>query len=103
MMTSPHDDWRPVAPSWHAMSLMGLMLRRGGGAMRMGPLLKRCGFANAELVVALNELHERLWIDIHTRGPGARQPESLPENLRHVRRITTTHCGRMFYPRYCNY
>ncbi len=98
----PADDWRPTPPSWAAMSLMGLLVRRTG-SMRMEKLVPACGLSNADIVAALNELHERYWIDIVLRSERAGRRQSLPENFRDIRRVVTTRCGRMFYPRYWVY
>ena len=102
--TTAADDagWRPTPPSWAAMSVMSLLLRRGG-SMRIGPLVPACHLSGADLAAALEELHERTWIDIVWRSDRARRRESLPENFRDVRRIVTTRCGRTFYPRYWVY
>ena len=99
---NPADDWRPTPPSWAAMSVMSLLLGRGG-CMRMEALLPACGLSHADLAAALNELNERTWIDIVWRSERARRREALPERFRDVRRVVTTRCGRTFYPRYWVY
>jgi hypothetical protein len=58
-------------------------------------LLRWSGFASHELCDALNDLQERSWVRVRPRTPRS----DLPERLREVDRITTTHQGRLFAPR----
>jgi hypothetical protein len=90
------NPWRAPRLSHNAMHLMALLLRRGGG-MRISPLISAGGMSAEDVVAAVNELTERLWIDIVWRSPLARRPESLPERFRDVRRIATTRTGRYCY------
>jgi hypothetical protein len=79
--------------SYDAWSLMQLLQHRGGG-MRIRPLLQASTLSDDALVAAVNELVERLWVEIVWRSPEARRPELLPERFREARRIATTRTGR---------
>jgi hypothetical protein len=87
------NPWRAPRLSHDAWNLMYLLDQRGGG-MRIGPLLQVTTLSHDALAAAVNELAERLWVDIIWRGPEARRPELLPARFREVRRIATTPTGR---------
>jgi hypothetical protein len=91
------NPWRAPRLSDDANYIMRLLLRHGGG-MRIGHLLKVAVLHDDALAAALNELVERLWVDVVWRGPDASRPEHLPERFRDVRRIATTRTGRHCYP-----
>jgi hypothetical protein len=90
------NPWRAPRLSGDAMLLMALLLRNGGG-MRIDPLLRITRLPTEDLAAAVNELVERLWVDIAWRGDHARRPDALPERARGIRRIVTTLTGRHCY------
>lgn len=92
----PDDAWIQPPFSPQATHVFALLLRRGG-CMRIGPLIAASGLPAAALAAALNELAERCWIKITWRSPQARRPDTLPENFRDVRHLTTTALGRWRY------
>lgn len=64
--------------------------------MRIHALVGSSGLAPDELCEVLNELQERGWVRVRWRTPRG----DLPERLREVDRVTTTHEGRLFAPRF---
>jgi hypothetical protein len=93
-----HDNpWRAPRLSHNAWCLMEILLR-GGGGLRMGPLVRACDLSQDNLALAVNELAERWWIEIAWRGPSARRPGTLPDRFRAVRRVATTRIGRHCHP-----
>ena len=96
---TPHPDIDPQTPlfSWQAMYLMSLLYYRSG-TMRMEKLVARPELSSDQLAEAIDELYQRWWIDITFRSSWARPPAHVPANLRHIRRITVTHTGRLRYP-----
>lgn len=93
------DDkpWRAPRLSPDAMQIMALLLGRGGG-MRIGPLLRISRLPPDAVVAAVNELIERLWVDVVWLSDDARRSDALPGRVRNARRIATTHTGRHCYP-----
>ena len=96
---TPHPDIDPQTPllSWQSMYLMSLLYYRSG-TMRMEKLVARPELSSDQLAEAIDELYQRWWIDITFRSSLARPRERVPANLRHIRRITVTHTGRLRYP-----
>jgi hypothetical protein len=94
-----YPDIDPQTPllSHRAMYLMSLLYYRSG-TMRIDKLVARVELSPVQLAEAIDELYQRWWIDITFRGSEARPREQVPENLRHIRRITVTHTGRRRYP-----
>jgi hypothetical protein len=72
-------------------------LKRHGGSVRIGPLVRHCGLDCDALAAAINELAERRWVKIGFRKPRKVMPPDLPERCRAVDRITTTRFGRWRY------
>jgi hypothetical protein len=91
------DDWTPPPFPRDALHVFAY-LRRRGGSMRIGPLLRWAGLSGDDLVAALNALAERRWVEIAWRAPRDRLPAGLPERFREVERVTTTRFGRWRYP-----
>ena len=79
-----------------ALGILGCLCRRGG-SMRIHALLRCWGPATDDLCDVLKELQERGWIKVRWRTPRG----GLPERLREVDRVTMTHEGRLFAPRFC--
>ena len=96
---TPYPDMDPHTPllSWRAMYLMSLLYYRSG-TMRIEKLAARSELTPDQMAEAIGELYQRWWIDITFRSSQARVREGIPENLRHIRRITVTHTGRLRYP-----
>jgi hypothetical protein len=78
-----------------ALGVLGCLCRRGG-SMRIHALLRYWGPATDDLCAVLNELQDRGWIKVRWRTPRG----GLPERLREVDRVTMTHEGRLFAPRF---
>ena len=91
-----HQDMGSQQPSRAAFHVMGLILR-GGGTVRMRPLLAAAGLSVDALAAAINELVASNWARIVWRGPAARRPITLPERLREPRRVVATRFGRWRY------
>jgi hypothetical protein len=72
-------------------------LRRRGGCMRIGPLLRELKLDDTPFADAINELQERGWIKVTWRKDGARLPETVPARFAPCKRITTTSFGRWRY------
>jgi hypothetical protein len=72
-------------------------LKRHGGSVRIGPLVRHCGLDLDALAAAVNELAERRWVKISFRKPRKVMPPDLPERCRAVDRVTTTRYGRWRY------
>ena len=89
-----NQDWRPPPSSYNALFVFTWLDRRGG-SVRIRPLLRWSGLTCDELCTAVNELHERGWVKTTWRTS---RPD-LPERVREVDRVTTTHQGRLFAPR----
>ncbi len=64
--------------------------------MRIHALLRCSGLETDALCDVLNELQERDWISLRRRA----RPGDLPEHPREVDRVTMTHEGRLFAPRF---
>ena len=94
MQKSAHG-WPRGSVSISALRLLAC-LRRRSGSMRIHALLRSSGLAPDELCEVLNELQERGWVRVRWRTPRG----DLPERLREVDRVTTTHEGRLFAPRF---
>jgi hypothetical protein len=90
------NPWRAPRLSRDAMQVMALLIRSGGG-MRIGPLLRITRLPVDDLAAAVNELIERLWVEVVWRGELARRPDALPERARDLRRVITTRVGRHSY------
>jgi hypothetical protein len=69
-------------------------LKRHGGSLRIGPLVRHCGLDFDVLAAAINQLAARRWVKIAFRRPRAQMPLDLPERCRPVERITLTRVGR---------
>ena len=72
-------------------------LRRRGGSMRIGPLLRDLKLDDTQFADATNELQERGWIKVTWRKDGAPLPDNIPARFARCKRITTTSFGRWRY------
>jgi hypothetical protein len=88
------DDFTDGPPpfSREALYLFGF-LRRHGGSMRLGPLLRHVGLDTNTLIAAINELSARHWIRIFWRKSAAAFGDD-DRPLTDIDRIATTRFGR---------
>jgi hypothetical protein len=72
-------------------------LRRRGGSVRLGPLLRSTGLDERSVADAISELSERYWITIvwRTAAPYPAGEEARP--LTDIHRLCTTRFGRRKY------
>lgn len=90
------DPMHGLHPSREARCVFAY-LRRCGGSMRLGPLLRGLGIDPRIFVEAVNELSERYWITIVWRRAA---PETLAEETRpltDIYRLCSTRFGRRKY------
>jgi hypothetical protein len=96
-MTRDPDVWKAPPFSPDALHVYGILDRRGR-SMRIGPLRSATGLEPARLAAAINELHERGWVNIvWRRSPeytGADQSRPLSD----ATRIVATRFGRWRFP-----
>src|SRR5688572_3468897 len=91
-----HDEWEIPRFSNEAIAILG-HLKRAGGTMRIAPLYRRSGVADAAFFSALNELIGRRWVHVKWRKPRRVMPPGLPERAREVERVTLSRFGRWRY------
>jgi hypothetical protein len=72
-------------------------LRRHGGSLRLGPLLRGLDMDRRVVLDAINELSERYWITVVWRkaAPGTAGEDARP--LTDVHRLCSTRFGRRKY------